>query len=121
MAGDPANGRIKGSRSTAPFSIACRVEYASNVAALCCTADRIIQLLRDGSLSTPIGAAGLSGKFSGMRMVDSGSAFCGAGAKMPGGTDTAFGDGRTVNSRCACTGAADARAAAKIAQFPAIS
>src|ERR1700721_1812171 len=72
MAPECANGLISGSSSTAPRPIACRVEYASNVAAPCCTIANESQLRLICGFSAVYTFTGFTGAGSGMRTDESG-------------------------------------------------
>src|ERR1700733_6421894 len=68
MAGECAKGCIIGSASFAPLDTARRVEYASNVAALCSAIESTSQAFR-GRVSVRITFAGFPGARLGTRMV----------------------------------------------------
>src|ERR1700733_5560847 len=70
MAGECAKGCIIGSASFAPLDTARRVEYASNVAALCSAMESTSQAFR-GRVSVRITFADLPGARLGTRMVSS--------------------------------------------------
>src|SRR5580698_10151 len=75
MAGECAKGCIMGSASLAPLDTARRVEYASNVAALCSAMESTSQAFR-GCVSGRITWAGFPETRLGTRMVSSAWPFC---------------------------------------------